>query len=465
MQSLGRKFMHGSWVIVLLGACLFASSCSQGDDPQAVLPPLPRPKNVIVMISDGAGHAQFESTSAFTHGRLNGQSCYAFPVRLALETSTYGVSYDPDFAWTSFLYALTNLPSSNASATALSSGQLTSGSYIGLAADGSPVEHAFQVASRNGKATGLVTSVQISHATPAGFVAHNVSRHDLAGIANEMLSSSSLDVLMGCGHPAFDGEGRSVPSPPESAYQYVGGLSTWNELKAGTCGNDADDDGLPDPWQLVQNRTSVLELALSTAPPKRVLALAPNLETLQQKRGGDAMAAPFTVPFLPDMPSLPELSLAALNVLAQNPNGFVLMIEGGAIDWACHSNQLGRTIEEQQAFDESVDAVLTWVATHSDWNETLLLITADHETGYLTGPGSGSTADGPIWNPILPEGAGVPPSVEWHTSGHTNRLVPFFAKGLASDLFPGLAHGTDPVRGPYLANWQVGSLLKQLLAE
>ena len=89
------------------------------------------------------------------------------------------------------------------------------------------------------------------------------------------------------------------------------------------------------------------------------------------------------------MPTLTEMSLAALNVLDNDPDGLYLMIEGGAVDWAAHANQSGRMIEEAIEFERAVEAVLDWVQTNSNWGETLLIVTGDHETGYLTGPDSG----------------------------------------------------------------------------
>ncbi len=92
----------------------------------------------------------------------------------------------------------------------------------------------------------------------------------------------------------------------------------------------------------------------------------------------------------------------ALNVLDDNPKGFFLMVEGGAIDWAGHSNLSGRLIEEEGDFLDAVSAVIEWVDTQSSWNDTLLIVTGDHETGYLTGAGSGPGEAGarPKWDAL-----------------------------------------------------------------
>ena len=78
------------------------------------------------------------------------------------------------------------------------------------------------------------------------------------------------------------------------------------------------------------------------------------------------------------------LSTAALNVLGKNKDGFFLMIEGGAIDWASHACSLKGVIEETRDFNTAINSVIAWVEKNSSWKETIVIITADHETGYLS---------------------------------------------------------------------------------
>ncbi len=182
------------------------------------------------------------------------------------------------------------------------------------------------------------------------------------------------------------------------------------------------------------------------------VAQVPN--TLQQSRAGDGYADPFVVPLTETVPTLTEMTAGALNVLDNDPDGFVLMIEGGAIDWAAHENQSGRMIEEELDFNASVEAVVKWVEQNSSWKETLVIVTGDHETGYLTGPGSD-----PTWEPIANNGAGVLPGMECHSDTHTNALIPLFANGVGSDLLSTYADQTDPVRGPYIDNIEIAQLI------
>jgi alkaline phosphatase len=130
------------------------------------------------------------------------------------------------------------------------------------------------------------------------------------------------------------------------------------------------------------------------------------------------------------------------------------MIEGGAVDWASHGNQSGRMIEEQIDFDNAVQAVVDWVEANSNWGETLLVVTGDHETGYLTGPGSD-----PIWTPLVNNGAGALPGMEWHSGNHTNSLIPLFAKGDAGREFRSGVIGYDPVHGRYIENTKLAKVL------
>ena len=92
-----------------------------------------------------------------------------------------------------------------------------------------------------------------------------------------------------------------------------------------------------------------------------------------------------------------------------------------------------------------------------------MIVTADHETGYLTGPDSGQRPDGPVWNPPVDNGQGVQPSVQWNKPSHTNSLVPFYAKGSAARRFKKAVKGSDPVRGEYIDNTAIGRVAFEIL--
>jgi alkaline phosphatase len=415
-------------------------------------------RNVILMVSDGCGFNHVAAASLFRTGRPEGEIYQSFPVRLAASTFPSGGSYDPTRFWQGFDYAKQGTTDSAAAATALACGVKTRNGYLGVDARGGRVRSLVEVAERSGRATGLVTSVPFSHATPAAFACHEPGRGDYAKIAQQMLAESAVDVILSAGNPWYDDDGQRLATPK---YDYLS-EAQWLGLQSGRLGGDADGDGRPDPWRLLQTRDELLGL-LHTAAPGRVLGLAQAASTLQESRSSPAdnpaaTALPFTVPFSAGVPSLPQLSQAALSVLAADRRGFFLMIEGGAVDWAAHGNQTGRMIEEQVDFGDAVAAVVRWVETRSNWEETLLIVTADHETGCLTGPGSG-----PEWDPLVNHGRGRVPGLEWRHGGHTNSLVPVYARGAGAERLRRYADQQDPVRGPYLDNTEISRVMRSVL--
>ena len=110
--------------------------------------------------------------------------------------------------------------------------------------------------------------------------------------------------------------------------------------------------------------------------------------------------------------------------------------------------------KEQLDFENAVKAVIHWVRTTSSWRETLLVITSDHETGYLTGPGSD-----PTWEPIVNNGAGNLPGMEWQSHSHTNSLVPLYARGRGARKLQQYADENDPVHGPYVDNTELAMVI------
>jgi alkaline phosphatase len=365
------------------------------------------------------------------------------------------MGYESGRAWKDFKYVESGATDSAAAATAMATGKKTYNAAIGVDVKRRPLKTVAQQAEAIGKATGVITTVQFSHATPAGFVAHNEHRNNYEAIAQEMLLVSATDVIMGAGHPWFDKDGKSVTVP--NSFKYVGGQSTWEALAAGTAGCDADGDGKPDPWKLIQTRAEFQTLAKGSTP-KRVCGVPQVYETLQEKRRGDAFAAPYIAPLTKTVPTLAEMTRGSLNVLDNNPKGFFLMIEGGAVDWAGHDNQSGRMIEEEMDFNRAVEAVIAWVKQNSNWQETVVIVTADHETGYLTGPGSN-----PRWQPLVNKGKGKVPGMQWNSKEHTNSLVPLFAKGGGLAPLKAYADKKDPVRDTYLDNTNIGQFIFSLL--
>lgn len=426
-------------------------------------------RNIIVMVGDGMGYNQVYATGMYDKGTTGSQAFEKFPVRLSMSTYPVGGSYDPAAAWSRYNYVATSTITDSApAATAMSTGFKSYDGAIGMigesAAYAVPGKHVTQWCEENGMATGVVTTVPVSHATPGGFVAHNVSRNNYADIAKEMLGVSAVDVIMGAGHPEFDDNNRSTTS---TDYNSVGWVSTWNGLKAGTLAvADADHNGQADDrWTLIESKAQFEDLATTTTPPKRVCGIAQVRQTLQffrydPARGNSlstyAEDAPYQVPLNAGVPTLATMTKGALNVLGRNPGGFFLMVEGGAIDWCGHNYQKGRLIEEGSDFFRAIDAVIAWVNAKSSWDATMLVVTADHETGFLWGPGSN-----PSFAPLVNNGKGKMPGMQYGSNWHTNALVPFYMKGPAplADVFLNRIDGEDSRRGKYIDNTDLGQVL------
>jgi len=438
------------------------------------------PKNVIIMISDGWSESCIDATEYFNHGK-KGTSIYRnFDVKLFMSTyparavkdiipENWDTGYNSFLTWADFDYPKKNATCSGASGTALATGVKTYNAALGVDLNGNPLKNLTEKFKSLGRSAGVITSVQVSHATPASFVAHNIHRDNYSEIARSMILDSRVDVVMGCGNPYYDNSGNKIQQPD---YKYVGGKSTWYDLKNSALqftepsisGNyqvqDIDDDGKPDTWTLIEERKDFQKL-MTGDTPKRVFGVAKAFETLQNNRKAENYTKAFEIPFNQDVPTLEEMTKAALNILDNNPKGFFLMVEGGAVDWANHGNNGPRMIEEMTDFNSSVQAVVDWVQTHSSWEETLVIVTGDHDCGYITGPKERD--NNPNTNPIVNNGKGNMPGLRYNHTSHTNILIPFFAQGAGSNIYERLASRTDMIRGKYIDNADIPNAIFILL--
>lgn len=427
-------------------------------------------KNVILMVGDGAGYNSWIAGSMY-QGRWDGErgqssqvydgegwvglACSTYPLNMSKtptgsDAQDAELVYDPAKAWdrqTGYRWLMRTYTDSAASGTTLVTGLKTFNNAINWSDLDRPISPTMaEIAKEQGRSVGVVTSVQWSHATPACFgSAHVASRNEYVTIANQMIQNGLLDVIMGAGNPDFDDDGKPVTR--KKSFQYVGGQATWEAIEAARAKPEGDYHGL----RPVSTKTEFKDL-LSGPTPKRVLGTAQVARTLQQRRSGASRDdEPYDDPFLETVPSLADMSLAALNVLDNNPRGLWLTIEGGAIDWSGHDNLGGRMVEEQIEFVKAIEAVVRWVETKSNWDETLLILTADHETGLIWGPNS---VEEPF-SPIVDRGKGHMPMLHFHSTNHSNSLIPVYARGSGSQWLVELADKTDPVRGPYVDNTEI----------
>lgn len=445
--------------------------------------PLPKPKNIIIMIGDGMGYNHILAADYYFGKK---QSYENFPVKMAMATypakagkydprdpsaNYIATGYNPSLAWKDTAYLKRDFTESAASATAISTGVKTYNNSLGMSVNHDTLVNLTELAKKLGKSAGVVTTVPFCHATPAGFVVHNSGRGDYSHIAYEMILSS-CDVIMGCGNPQFDNDGNPVKG--KWLTNYAGDSIFWSDLVKGSGHNtsvligkdafqlkDCNGDGKPDPWTIIQNKHDFENITTGKTPP-RVLGCAEVYSATQIARkalnGEDKNSLPFVTPLISTVPGLSEMTKGAINVLDNNPKGFFIMIEGGAIDWANHSNLKGRMIEELYDFDKAVRAVYDWVEKNSNWDETLLIVTGDHETGLLGG-------DEGFFSPLKDNGKGNLPGMTYYSTNHTNSLIAVYAKGSGSEWLRQYADEYDSVRGQFIQNSEIAQLIHFLWSD
>ncbi len=366
-------------------------------------------KNVILMISDGIGFNGWEAARYSYDGNALPYDNAGFSF---YGCTTYSANnpagYDAAQYWSNFNYQKSGATDSASAATALYTGQKNYDGTIAVdtTPERNPLTTIAEIAAGLGKSTGAISSVEFSHATPGTVDAHNTSRNNYAAIANEMIYNSDLDVIMGAGLNASGDQ------------KYVGGHATLADI--------TDADGA-NGFTYINSVADFQALANGTMTADKVLGI-----TVGTTLGDSYWANPNDESIVP---TLETMTKGAINVLSQNDNGFFLMVEGGAVDWENHGNRWNTMLIEQMDFDNSVAAVMDWVEANSSWDETLLIITADHETGGIWG------AKGDYVHTVDPVTGEV--TVAYNSGSHTNALVPLWAKGAGSEMFDSLVCYVD----------------------
>ena len=434
-------------------------------------------KNIIVMVADGGGFNALEATRQYLGDVRGGptgeltvdqlgfvataQSVYALDTRTTPLAGPEGLAqnpidvYDPgrnyDFTpvpgvtpsgypagFAGYDWNRATAPDSANTASAMMTGEKSYNNAINVDGNGNPLFSLAELANQQGKATGVVSTVQFSDATPAAAGgAHNIARANHGEIAQEMFSAGVLDVIAGTGNPDFNDNGQLRTTPD---YDWID-QELWQSLKDGTF---RAEDG--SSWNLLQSRADIQAAASNTPADDRLAMIAEAFTGTNFYRSGanPATEDPFTVPRLQTSPTLTEMSMAALNHLNADPDGLFLMIEGGGVDRAEHGNSFGRTIEEYIEFNNSVQSVIDYInspESKATFADTLLVVTADHDH-LLFGPEG----------ELIPyqrvqedrDGDGVP-EYQWFGNGHSNQVVPLYAYGAGADQVAGLADRVDAV--------------------
>jgi alkaline phosphatase len=285
---------------------------------------------------------------------------------------------------------------SSSAGTALCSGVKTYDDAINVDSEGHQVETIGLQLQRKGFSVGAVTSVPISHATPASAYAQNVHRDDYQAIAHDLLGlrSSShrekplpgVDVLIGTGWEEYDRTGGRQGANFVPGWRYF----TGEDLEK----SDIRNGGR---YRVVHRATGVDgKQALATAAEEaasngqRLLGIfgtAGNNSHLPYRTadgnynptiGNRFTVERYSAADLRENPTLADIATAALTVLSQNSKGFWLMIEAGDVDWGNHDNNIDNSIGTVLDGDAAVKAVTDWVEKHGGWSDTVLIITADH---------------------------------------------------------------------------------------
>ncbi|MFQ6618608.1 MAG: alkaline phosphatase [Fidelibacterota bacterium] len=345
------------------------------------LPDENSPKYIILLIGDGMGLAHITAAKV-SKGSLVLEK---MPVVGFVITWAFGRDFITDSA---------------ASATALSTGTKTSNGRIGKSAAGEDLETILEIAEKKGLSTGLIATSSITHATPASFAAHVNNRSQQFEIAKQ-ISQKDIEVLIGGGRQYF------IPE-------------------------DLPDGKRKDGENLISLMVSRRYLYIDSVEKLKSL----NPEKTEKLL---ALLEPEALPPASKRNySLGELSEIAIEILKKDPDGFFLMVEGSQIDWAAHANEKDNVIDETIDFDEAIGSVLDFAFRNSE--KTLVLVTADHETGGF-GILGGSADDRNVEGKFL-------------TRGHTGVMVPLLAFGMKSDLFGGIK-----------SNDEIGRILINILNE
>lgn len=317
------------------------------------------PKNVILFIGDGMGLAHIYAAMTSNGGSLFLQNFVNCGFSKTYSSSDY-------------------VTDSGAGGTALACGVKTYNGAIGVDSNKSPVKNIREMAEAKGMKTGLVSTSAINHATPASFMAHQVSRNNYEEIAAEFLTSG-IDVFIGGGIKYFEKrkDGRNLSDElRKKGFKVLYKMDDIQAVHSGKlAGLTAEEHDAP--------------------MPERGEVLVPATQT-------------------------------AINILSQGTKGFFLMVEGSEIDFLAHNNSAPGVVSETRDFDRAIGAALAFAAKD---RHTLIIVTADHETGGMT-LNEGNNKTGDI-------------SAKFSSPEHTGVCVPVFAFGPGADQFGGFMENTD----------------------
>lgn len=326
-------------------------------------------KNLILFIGDGMGPSHIEATANYFEGD-DSLFFQSFPSKGLVHTSSLDAT----------------VTDSAAAATAIATGVKTKNGMVGRNAEGEDLDNITYLLRKAGFATGVVTDVSISHATPAAFSGQADNREQHNHIIDSMLSRTRPDLLFG----------GAVEINPE-----------WALYKG---------------YKVVSDRSGLLRLLDDTSRFDRVSG----------QFGTHHL--PWADESAENLPRLEDLTDAAIKLLSKKSDkGFFIMIEAGKIDWASHGEDLLKTVHEVKALEKAVKVAYDYA--RKDPN-TLVLVTADHETGGLELLGA-------VQKGRLREHRWTGPDAGTGNVAHTGKDVGLFAFGQGHTEFQGTYENTE----------------------
>lgn len=351
-----------------------------------------QPKNVILFIGDGMGHSQVEAAVTTKYGTQLDEK--GNPPKLTFEAF-------PVFGYLTTFSHNSYVADSAAAGTALATGRKTKNGMLGITPDGEKHKSLSDAAKALGKSVGVLSSVGLNHATPAAFYAQSDSRADYDEITSQVFTAQCpADVIVGGG-----------------IYR-----KTWtDELIA----EAAKEHGIK-----VFTLDNMADMTPEKVGKSRALAFFDENDNKQLDYATSRTAETRE-------PRLADMTKQALDLLlARGDKGFFMMVEGGSIDWAGHGNNIEQTVGEVLELDDAVAAAIDTLRKRGELDDTLIVVTADHETGGLT-------MTGPIGKTVKEAGK---PVTKWSTGSHTAIPVIVYAQGPGAEAFGGKNDNTHVFR-------------------
>ncbi len=324
-----RKFFRNGSLFTL-GAALvnpFESTASVLDT--GILNKNKKAKNIIFMVSDGMSTGTLNMADLYLNRKTGKGSNW---IQLYKDNRVANALMDT-------ASASSIVTDSSAGSSSWGGGVRVKNGVLNVGPNGEKYLPIWQKFKKAGKMAGCVTTVPITHATPAGFCVNNDSRNAMEDIAEDYLKLG-FDIMMGGGNDYFSADHRKDKKDMYAAYKAKG-------------------------WQIARTRNEML----ATQPGKPVLGVfGENSLPYYLDRSSSKELTNAT-------PTLAEMAQKAIDHMKNHKNGFVLQIESGKVDWGAHANDIGALLYDQVAFDEAVKVAIDFAEKDK---ETLVIITTDH---------------------------------------------------------------------------------------